>query len=241
MQKSVPVGEGAMCAVLGAEDQQVIDWCKLATTHAKSLRANPQGNSPAKITNADTTSTDATTNLTVACTVEPANFNAPGQTVVSGSIDAVAALEKLITEQNIRGVLVKRLNVSAPFHCSLMKPAREVMETLFARAKKESKLSRLSTPYIANRTAKLTGEHSVIFELLAEQVDHSVLWKQSVETLFAHGYQKAFEFGPGKVLQGLNKRIAKGALDANGAPVVFEVYPIYDLETLKFASEKTGA
>jgi [acyl-carrier-protein] S-malonyltransferase len=212
MQKAVPVGEGTMSAVIGADDAQVEEWCKEATATAKELRKT-QGSS-----------------AKVECTVEPANFNAPGQIVVSGSVDAVDALEKLITEKKIRGVMAKRLNVSAPFHSSLMKPARQTMEGIFAQSK--DKLSALTTPYIANRTARITQESSVVFELLAEQVDHSVLWKQSVETLFQHGYQKAFEFGPGKVLQGLAKRIAK-----NVEGITFETYPIYDLESLKTASE----
>ena len=213
MQRAVPVGEGTMSAVLGADDALVEEWCKEATAAAKTLRTS-QG-----------------TELTVGCTVEPANINAPGQIVVSGSLDAVEAFDRLVTEKKIRGVMAKRLNVSAPFHCSLMKPARETMEKIFADAKKANQLMPLSIPYIPNRTARVLQEHTVIFELLAEQVDHSVLWKQSVETLFQAGYKKAFEFGPGKVLQGLAKRIAKPL------EVEFETFPIYDIETLKTAAE----
>jgi [acyl-carrier-protein] S-malonyltransferase len=217
MQKAVPVGEGAMCAVIGAEDAQVDEWCKEAIAIAKGLRKTQE------------------TKYTVACTVEAANFNAPGQVVVSGSVDAVDAIENLITEKKIRGVMAKRLNVSAPFHSSLMKPARDAMDEIFANSK--SKLNHLITPYIPNRTARITQEQSVVFELLSEQVDHSVLWKQSVEALFQQNYRIAFEFGPGKVLQGLAKRIAK-----NIDGVEFETHPIYDLETLKAAAAvlKTG-
>jgi [acyl-carrier-protein] S-malonyltransferase len=103
------------------------------------------------------------------------------------------------------------------------------MEGIFETAKKDGLLSSLQTPYIPNRTAKLTSESGVVLPLLAEQVDHSVLWKQSVETLIGSGVKVAFEFGPGKVLQGLAKRIAK-PLNAT-----FETYPIYDLESLKTA------
>ena len=211
MQKAVPVGEGTMSAVIGAEDSQVEEWCKEATLQARTARAESPSSS------------------SVSAVVEPANFNAPGQIVVSGSVDAVEALEKLITGKAIRGVLVKRLSVSAPFHSSLMKPARTVMEGIFDQALKDRALSALQTPYIPNRTAKLTTEAGVVFPLLSEQVDHSVLWKQSVEHLIASGCRTAFEFGPGKVLQGLAKRIAKPL----NAP--FDTYPIYDLESLKTA------
>ena len=211
MQKAVPIGEGTMSAVIGAEDLQVETWCKEATLLAAEARKS-QG-----------------TALSVPCSVECANFNAPGQIVVSGSVDAIEALEKLIQGLGIRGVMVKRLSVSAPFHSSLMKPARSVMESIFKEALNQGQLTPLQTSYIPNRTAIKTSEMGLIFPLLAEQVDHSVLWKQSVETLMISQCSVAFEFGPGKVLQGLAKRIAKGK------EVKFETYPIFDLETLKAA------
>ncbi len=211
MQKAVPMGEGTMSAIMGADDAQVIEWCKEATQIASAARKN------------------GSHSFTVSCVVEPANFNAPGQIVVSGSVDAVDALENIIAEKKIRGIMAKRLQVSAPFHCSLMKPAREKMESIFAIASKEGLLSPLQVPYLPNRTARLTQESGLVFPLLAEQVDHSVLWKQSVEALLPE-YKRAFEFGPGKVLQGLKKRIVKNIPEAS-----MEVYPIYDLESLKLA------
>lgn len=212
MQKAVPIGQGTMCAVMGAEDEKLEEWCKEATRLAKAARTeNPDHG------------------FTVECTVETANFNAPGQVVVSGSVDAVEALEKYIAGLGIRGVMAKRLNVSAPFHSSLMKDARAEMEAIFKEALKKNELNSFRTAYIPNRTAKITLEMGVVFPLLSEQVDHSVLWKQSVEALLVQNYAVAFEFGPGKVLQGLAKRIAK-AKEAK-----FETYPIYDLETLKVA------
>lgn len=213
MQKAVPVGEGTMCAVLGADDKDVEEWCKEATSLAQSNR---------KIGNYSPNGTA----WSVQCTVEPANYNSQGQVVVSGSTDAVDALENFISAKKIRGVMAKRLNVSAPFHSSLMNPARTRMEAIFKAA---APAAPLTTAYIPNRTAKINRESSLVYPLLAEQVDHSVLWKQSVETLLQHGCKRAFEFGPGKVLQGLAKRIAK----TTGAE--FETYPIYDLETLKVA------
>jgi [acyl-carrier-protein] S-malonyltransferase len=211
MQKAVPVGAGTMSAIIGAEDAQVSEWCAEATQLASEARKS------------------SGLNYAVSCVVEPANYNAPGQIVVSGSVDAVDVLEKMIAEKKIRGVMAKRLQVSAPFHCSLMKPARDRMEAIFADALKNGHLAALQTPYIPNRTARLTQEQGVVFSLLSEQVDHSVMWKQSVESLLPE-YTRAFEFGPGKVLQGLAKRITKNIEGAN-----LEVYPIYDLESLKIA------
>lgn len=211
MQKAVPLGEGTMSAVIGATDEEVQEFCTEATESATNLRLT------------------SGSNQTVKCVVEPANFNAPGQVVVSGSVDAIDALEKLVAAKGVRGLMAKRLSVSAPFHSSLMKPARLTMDEIFARAKSEGKLSALQTPYIPNRTARLTSESGIIFSLLSEQVDHSVLWKQSVEHIIDQGFSIAFEFGPGKVLQGLAKRIAKGKEKQ------FETHAIYDIETLKLS------
>ena len=216
MQKAVPLGAGTMSAVLGAEDQDVDTWCKEATQIAIAARSAIE-------------ESEETAHYSVACTVEPANFNAPLQVVVSGSIDAVSALEALILEKGIRGILAKRLSVSAPFHCSLMKPARDHMDAIFAAAKAKNLLLPLQTPYIPNRTGRLTEDSGLVFPLLSEQVDHSVLWKQSVEEVLKLNIPIAFEFGPGKVLQGLAKRISKGT----NKPL--EVFPIYDLESLKIA------
>jgi [acyl-carrier-protein] S-malonyltransferase len=208
MQRAVPVGEGTMAAVIGAEDPQVETWCREATEAARALRSS------------------------VHCTVECANFNAPGQVVVSGSVDAMEILEKHVSGLGIRGVMIKRLAVSAPFHSSLMQPARETMKEQFSLARERSLPEPLRTPYIPNRTAVPTSEPGVVFPLLEEQIDHSVLWSKSVEKVIDSGYSLALEFGPGRVLQGLAKRIAKSK------SVSFETLPISDLESLKAAEAR---
>ncbi len=202
MQNAVPVGVGTMSAVIGAKEDDLTSWCKEATQTAR--QANPEA------------------------TVEAANYNAPGQTVVSGSVDAVEVLEKLIASRSERGLFCKRLNVSAPFHSSLMKPARISMEGYFEYAKSLF-TKELKTPYIANRTGAWIQEESSVLPLLLEQIDHPVQWSKSHQPLFQNGFRRAFEFGPGKILQGLAKRIAK----ETGAS--FEVSPIFDLESLKAA------
>jgi [acyl-carrier-protein] S-malonyltransferase len=207
MQEAVPVGQGTMSAILGAEDGTLVEWCREASATARENSGNPSA------------------------TVECANFNAPGQVVVSGSIEAVEALERLIAGKGIRGVMAKRLSVSAPFHCSLMKPARERLSLEFKKARESGLPAKPTIPYIPNRTATAHSEPGVIFDLLEEQVDHAVLWSASVRNLIASGTTIAYEFGPGKVLQGLAKRIAKAAEKP------FETLPVYDLETLKAAAK----
>jgi [acyl-carrier-protein] S-malonyltransferase len=192
MQKAVPAGQGTMAAVLGMEDSQISRLCEAATANAKSKRSSGEHN-----------------DLTVEAVVEPANFNAPGQIVIAGSTDGVAEAIALIKAGgDFAGGKAIPLSVSAPFHCRLMKPARDRMAELFSQAEKPSPLA---CAYVPNRTGRLTREAGVIFELLVEQVDHPVLWNQSILGLLEADYLKYAEFGPGKVLAGLMKRIGQKA------------------------------
>jgi [acyl-carrier-protein] S-malonyltransferase len=192
MQKAVPAGQGSMAAVMGG-DAWIEALCEKATQSARAKRSHPEA-----------------TSFTVEPVVAPANFNAPGQIVIAGSTDAVAEAVALIkSDPEFAGGKAIPLNVSAPFHCSLMAPARDRMAELFSEAKSSEKPSELQCPYVPNRTAILTREPGVVLELLVEQVDHPVLWKQSFAGLLEHGFELGVEFGPGKVLQGLAKRIAQ--------------------------------
>ena len=190
MQQAVPAGSGSMAAVMGIEDSVIHALCAKATSVAKEERIKTGSNSP------------------VEAVVEPANFNAPGQVVIAGSQDAVQkALELLKTDPEFSGGKAIPLQVSAPFHCRLMKPAREKMREVFQTSKVTPKTPEF--PYIPNRTGRMTREAGVILDLLEEQVDHPVLWKQSMASLFeGTTYTQAIEFGPGKVLVGLIKRIS---------------------------------
>ncbi|MBI2711414.1 MAG: ACP S-malonyltransferase [Bdellovibrio sp.] len=189
MQRAVPAGAGSMAAVMGMEDAIVQRLCSKATELAHEDRIRQGSTSP------------------VEAVVEPANFNAPGQVVIAGSDDGVKkALELLKSDSEFSGGKAIPLQVSAPFHCRLMKPARDRMHQVF-----EATAFKPNTPlfpYVPNRTGRLTGEAGVVLGLLEEQVDHPVLWKQSVMALLEGPYNKAIEFGPGKVLTGLIKRIA---------------------------------
>ena len=190
MQEAVPAGQGTMAAILSAEDEAVEKLCRDATEAAKAKRGSPE-----------------TSHLTVDAVVEPANYNAPGQLVIAGSVDAVAEAVELAKSGAYGKAKAMPLNVSAPFHCSLMRKSRDRMAELFVAATAAEKPQTLLCPYFPNRTARLSREPGVIFELLVEQVDHPVLWKQSVLSMLAHGASRSVEFGPGKVLQGLAKRI----------------------------------
>lgn len=191
MQTAVPAGQGTMAAIMGLEDGAITRLCEMATMAAKQKRESGENSQ-----------------FTVDCLVEPANFNAPGQTVVAGSSDAVQETVALIKGGGIfAGGKAIPLSVSAPFHCRLMAPARSRMAELFSQSL--SSPSMPICPYVPNRTARLTQEPGLIYELLVDQMDHPVLWKQSILSILEHGYTQAIEFGPGRVLTGLTKRIAQ--------------------------------
>ena len=133
---------------------------------------------------------------------EMANFNAPGQIVIAGSKDAVLRASAAAGEAKGRAI---PLNVSAPFHSSLMKPAAErlaaVLETIV--------VSPLAFPVVANVDAEPNASPERVKELLVRQVAGAVRWEQSVRFLEAQGVTTALEIGPGKVLAGLVKRTTK--------------------------------
>lgn len=210
MQTAVPAGQGTMAAILGLEPSAIEKLCSEATAQAKTVEE------------------------TVEEIVEPANFNAPGQVVIAGSVDAVQAAIGLIGQGKYPGGKAIPLSVSAPFHCKLMAPARKQMEAFFKALPNDQRPRTLQAPYVPNRTARLTSESSVVLELLVDQIDHPVLWTQTIEGLIAQGHHRAIEFGPGKVLQGLCKRIGKQIGKS------FEVSCIGDLESLRAHSALLG-
>jgi [acyl-carrier-protein] S-malonyltransferase len=134
--------------------------------------------------------------------VAPANFNAPGQIVISGDKEAVARAVAIASDKRLKAI---PLNVSAPFHCSLMAPAARRME----EALREVKLGQLAFPVVSNVEARPNSDSQRIPELLVRQIDGPVLWEQSVLCMAEAGVTHALEIGPGKVLAGLVKRIDK--------------------------------
>jgi len=134
--------------------------------------------------------------------VSPANFNAPGQIVISGHKTAVARASALAAERKLKAIV---LNVSAPFHCSLMAPAAERMKDALAT----TRVGALSFPVLANVLGTPNSDAARVPALLVEQVDSPVRWEQTVMAMAESGVTRALEIGPGKVLAGLVKRIDK--------------------------------
>jgi [acyl-carrier-protein] S-malonyltransferase len=170
MQEAVPVGQGAMAALMGLD---------LATTKTVCEKASQPGQP-----------------------VEPANLNGGGQIVISGHTDAV---DRAIVEAKAAGAkIAKKLAVSAPFHCSMMKPAADKL----AAAMASLVIKTPSVPVVANVTAEPTTDAGRIKDLLIQQVTAPVRWEDSIQYLATSGVTKAYELGSGAVLKGLVKRIA---------------------------------
>ncbi len=133
--------------------------------------------------------------------VEPANLNSPEQTVISG---ATAAVEKAIALAKERGA--KRavlLQVSAPFHCSLMQPAQDGLAPLL----QEIRFSAAKMPVVVNVDAALVTDGAQLRNALIRQVTGAVRWTESMQLLIAEGVTTFVEVGPGKVLSGLLRQI----------------------------------
>ena len=144
---------------------------------------------------------EASTGETV---VVPANLNAPGQIVVSGHAEAVRrALES--AKAAGAGASVE-LKVSAPFHSPLMEPARRGMEAVLERLT----VKPLNFGVICNVTAEVNRDASRIKPLLLDQIISPVRWEESMNRLAAMGIENAIEFGHGRVLMGLMRRINRG-------------------------------
>lgn len=133
-----------------------------------------------------------------------ANYNAPGQIVISGSAEAITKACDLAKAAGAKRALP--LNVSAPFHSPLMQPAAEKMRQALVEVKAQNP----AIPVIANVTAQPVQDAQTIKDLLVQQVTGSVRWSESVTTLASLGVTHTVEIGTGKVLSGLVKRIAEG-------------------------------
>jgi [acyl-carrier-protein] S-malonyltransferase len=156
--------------------------------------------------------------------VSPANYNAPGQIVIAGHAAAVGRASKLVAERQGKAIPLK---VSAPFHCSLMAPAAR---KLAARLETVA-ISPLAFPVLANVDARPNQEARRVKELLVQQVDHPVRWEETVRNMAETGVTHILEIGPGKVLAGLVRRIAKE----------IEVLPVGNVEAIEAAAKLLGS
>lgn len=132
--------------------------------------------------------------------VEVANFNSPGQIVISGELNAVQRAVELCKERGAKKAIM--LNVSAPFHSSMLKPAGIKL----GNELEDVRFNSLKVPVIANANAEYYEENPK--DLLIKQVSSSVLWEDSIERLIEDGYDTFVEIGPGKTLKGFIKKIA---------------------------------
>lgn len=170
MQAAVPEGTGAMAAILGLADEQVITACEQAA----------QGE-----------------------IVEAVNFNSPEQVVIAGS---AAAVERAIEVANKLGAKkTVKLAVSVPSHCSLMKPAAVQLEQALNQAQfRTGKL-----PVLQNVDGLAREDLTSVRSALAAQLYRPVRWVSTIRNLQVQGAKVMIEFGPGKVLTGLNRRIER--------------------------------
>lgn len=180
MQDAVPVGKGAMAAIMGLAADAVEAACKAGSV--KGI-------------------------------VEPANFNGGDQIVISGDAEAVDAACEAARAAGAKRALP--LSVSAPFHCSLMKPAAERLAPELRAAAR----GHLRFPVVANVTAEAYPPGGPVADLLIRQVVSPVRWDACVAAMVGMGAEAFVEVGPGKVLSGLVRRIAREAAVAPfGAP-----------------------
>jgi len=168
MQEAVPVGVGAMAAILGMEAEKVAAVCADAA----------QGE-----------------------VCDAANINSGEQIVISGNTAAVERATKLASDRGAKRAVM--LQVSAPFHCALMKPAQDRLATDLQTLA----LRKPNVPVVCNVDAALVGDAHASRDALVRQVTGSVKWDQSIRLLIAQGVARFVEVGPGKVLCGLMRQI----------------------------------
>ena len=168
MQEAVPVGTGAMAAILGADLETIATACNEAS----------EGE-----------------------VCSPANVNSPNQVVIAGNAAAIDRAIELLKSRGAKRAV--KLNVSAPFHCALMKPAQDRL----AVDLNEISFNDLARPLVTNVDAKAINTGAAARESLVRQVSQPVRWLESVEFLANQGVQTFIEVGPGKVLSGLLRQI----------------------------------
>ena len=176
MQEAVPVGVGAMAAILGMDVEKVMAVCVDAA----------QGQ-----------------------VCEPANINSAEQIVISGHAAAVERATTLASERRAKRAIM--LSVSAPFHCSLMKPAQDKL----ASDLQALQFQKPGVPIVCNVDAALVEDGDRAPDALIRQVTGAVKWDQSVRLLIEKGIQTFVEVGPGKVLSGLMRQIDRSKASLN--------------------------
>ena len=176
MQEAVPVGTGAMAAILGADVETVNAGCEQA--------------SEGEVCSA-------------------ANINSPNQVVIAGASSAIDRAITLLKERGARRAM--KLNVSAPFHCALMKPAQDRLAGDLGTLQ----FSDSEMPVVTNVDARPVSAADQLRDSLVRQVSQPVRWLESVEFLISEGVKTFIEIGPGKVLSGLVRQIDRNVQCVN--------------------------
>ena len=135
--------------------------------------------------------------------VSVANYNCPGQTVITGEAEAVERAAAILTEAGAKRCIP--LKVSGPFHSPMLKQAGERLK----EALTEVEIRKVRIPYVSNVTADYVTQREQVKELLQKQVCSPVRWQQSVERMIADGVDTFVEIGPGKTLSGFLRKINK--------------------------------
>lgn len=218
MCAGLSLGEYGALAAAGV--LSVSDLCTLVRKRGKFMQdACPTGGAMTAVLGLDTDKVkeicDATEGI-----VTVANYNCPGQLVITGEEKAVATAAEALKEAGAKRCIP--LNVSGPFHSAMLMSAKENMEIELAKCEFKNPI----IPYYSNVEATYVNEKDIIPGLLANQVVSSVCWMQSVEKMIADGIDTFIEIGPGKTLTGFMGRINKEVR-------VFNVDKLADFEKLK--------
>jgi [acyl-carrier-protein] S-malonyltransferase len=195
---------GEYSALCAAGSLSLTDTAKLLRIRGKAMQdAVPFGlGAMAAILGLDFDTVSQITNLSSDDQIcQAANDNDPGQVVISGHKNAVDQTIELAKDAGAKRAVL--LPVSAPFHCSLMQPAAEIM----AKALNDIKLDDPIVPLVANVRANEQNNGDMIKDLLIEQVTGSVRWRESIEFMSSKGVSEVFEIGAGKALSGMVRRI----------------------------------
>lgn len=194
---------GEYCALVAADSMSYIDAAKAVRKRGIFMQEEvPAGiGGMAAIMGLDAGAIEAA--LDGMDEVQVANYNCPGQIVISGKKEAVEAGAEKCKEAGAKRAVM--LNVSGPFHSDLLRGAGTKLEPVL----NEIEFRKPEFPYVANVTARYVTEAAEIKPLLVKQVSSSVRWQQSVETMAADGVETFIEIGPGRTLAGFNKKIGK--------------------------------
>lgn len=210
---------GEYGALLAAGVMDVKDIFRVVRNRGIFMQeAYPQGGAMSAVLGLDTAVIEKVCEETEGV-VSVANYNCPGQTVITGEEQAVAQAAQKLTESGAKRCVP--LKVSGPFHSPLLKNAGEKLEKILESVE----ISDMQMPYLANVTGDYVTDKAQVKELLAAQVASSVRWQQSVEKMIADGVTTFIEIGPGKTLAGFMRKISRDV-------TVINIEKLEDLEKL---------